>query len=140
VTAFDFAGLVSAVTGLAMALLGLALALLGGLGVLLVPRGRRRLRRGIARGGAVLVLCGLVLFLAADLAPAPALRRTFDRGIIAFSGAALLLAVAAGVRAARRRAQSAPEPLAAAAGQGALERPGPGATTVGSDSPPVAPE
>jgi len=103
VTAYTFVGLVSGAAGLGLALVGLVLAVLGGLRLLLIPGGRRRVGRGLALGGTVLLLCGLALFLAADLLPAPALRRAVDRDVVPLSLAALLLAAAAGLRAGRRR-------------------------------------
>ena len=131
-TAYDFVGLVSGAAGLGLALSGLVLALLGALRLLLVPGGRRRIGRGLALGGAVLLACGVALFLAADLLPAPALRRAVDRNAIPLSGLALLLAVGAGLRGGRRRAGP---------GQGAAAgtRRNDGAGAPAADAPPVAP-
>jgi hypothetical protein len=102
VSVYDFVGFLAGLTGLGLALLGLLLALGAGLWLLVVLRrpGKGRIARSAAVGGLVLALCGIGLFLLAELSP---FRRGVDRATGLFGLLALLLSVAAGIWSGRRR-------------------------------------
>jgi hypothetical protein len=124
VSVYDFVGFLSGLTGLGLALLGLLVALPAGLRLLWVLRrpGKGRIARGAAAGGLALALCGVALFLAAELSP---FRRGVDQATGKLGLLAFLLSVAAGVWAGRRRAPPQ-EPAAPAKGAGQAGEP-PGA-------------
>jgi hypothetical protein len=108
-SAYDFAGLTSGAVGASLVLLGILLSLFTSLRLLFVIRrpGKGRIARAFAASGLALVLCGLVIFLAAEYS---SFRRTVDRTALPLTAISLLLAVVAGTRAGRRRPAAVPPP------------------------------
>ncbi len=103
---YDFVGFLAGLTGLGLALLGLLVALAAGVRLLWVLRrpGKGRIARGAAASGLALTLCGAALFLAAELSP---FRRGVDRATGWIGPLSVLVSVAVGIRAGRRRSPPA---------------------------------
>ncbi len=104
----EVSGLLTGLTGLGLAAAGVVLALLAGLRLLFLIRkpGKGRIARGVAVAGLVLILCGAVLLAGEEL---DVFRRATDRFAWALTGASVLVALLAGVRAGRRRRGAEPE-------------------------------
>lgn len=113
----EISGLLTGLAGLGLAASGLVLALLAGLRLLVVIRkpGKGRIARGIAVAGLVLVLSGAALLAMEEL---DVFRHATDRVATWLSGVAVLLAMAAGIRAGRRRAPRVVEPAQATPEEG----------------------
>lgn len=122
----EVTGLLTGLVGVGLAGAGLLLALLAALRMLWVVRRphKGRIARGIAVAGLVLLLCGALLFTVEEVASP--LRAASDSSAHYLAGLALLLALYAGYRSARRRpaprAVEPPPPAEADADPGAVER------------------
>jgi hypothetical protein len=105
----DTFGALTGLAGFFLAAFGVLLALFAGLRMLWVIRrpGKGRIARGIAVGGLVLALCGALLFTVEEVGDS--IRGTSDKLVHYLAALSALVAVLAGVRAARRR--PAPKPV-----------------------------
>jgi hypothetical protein len=111
VSDYSFIGFQAEAYGLGLTLLGILLAVPTGLRLLFVLRrpDKARLARAVAAAGLVLLVFGAALFLGAQYPP---LRRPVNLAVYPISVAAVLCAIAAGLRAGRRR--TAPKKAGAA--------------------------
>lgn len=123
----QLAGAVAGLFAAGLASIGLLVLLPVSVRLLFAIRrpGSARLARALAAFGLALLLCGTLLFLAADLTTEyPSFRHLLDSASPALAGLALVLAVGVGIRAGRRRPPApAPAADAAATVQGPLPPP-----------------
>jgi drug/metabolite transporter (DMT)-like permease len=95
------AGATSGLSAAGLVALGLVILVPLSFRLLFVIRrpGRARIAKGFAAGALVLLICGIGLFLAADLTDDyPSFRHLLDSATPVLAGLALALAAAAGVR------------------------------------------
>lgn len=118
------AGATSGLIAAGLVVIGLVVLVPLSIRLLLAIRrpGKARIAKGFAAGALVLVLCGIGLFLAADLTDEyPSFRHLLDSAALVLAGLTFVLALVVGVRAGRRRpaakkAEPAPAETTATAG------------------------